>query len=156
RGSCPDRPARWRRTACAMPAPSPPSHRPLRRSLRWPPRQQPAATPAPAIPADAAPTAPAPTSPTFRAHRQTTATALLGPPSHHHTQQHINYLRDIPLATLDQRVLVVGSGGLSHDPPIPTLKTATPTVAERIVHGRPLTPEQRLARQIAVIDAARS
>jgi 2,3-dihydroxyphenylpropionate 1,2-dioxygenase len=60
------------------------------------------------------------------------------------------------LATLDERVLVVGSGGLSHDPPVPTLATATPTVAERIVHGRPVSPEQRLARQTAVIDAARS
>jgi 2,3-dihydroxyphenylpropionate 1,2-dioxygenase len=60
------------------------------------------------------------------------------------------------LATLNKRVLVVGSGGLSHDPPVPTLATATPTVVERIVHGRPMTSEQRLARQTAVIDAARS
>jgi 2,3-dihydroxyphenylpropionate 1,2-dioxygenase len=60
------------------------------------------------------------------------------------------------LATLNKRVLVVGSGGLSHDPPVPTLATATPAVVERIVHGRPMTPEQRLARQTAVINAARS
>jgi 2,3-dihydroxyphenylpropionate 1,2-dioxygenase len=60
------------------------------------------------------------------------------------------------LATLTKRVLVLGSGGLSHDPPVPTLATATPAVVERIVHGRPMTPEQRLARQNAVIDAARS
>jgi 2,3-dihydroxyphenylpropionate 1,2-dioxygenase len=60
------------------------------------------------------------------------------------------------LATLDKRVLVMGSGGLSHDPPVPTLKTATPAVVERIVHGRPMTSEQRLARQTAVIDAAKS
>ena len=60
------------------------------------------------------------------------------------------------LSTLHKRVLVVGSGGLSHDPPVPTLATATPTVAERIVHGRPMTSEQRLARQTAVMDAARS
>jgi 2,3-dihydroxyphenylpropionate 1,2-dioxygenase len=60
------------------------------------------------------------------------------------------------LATLDKRVLVVGSGGLSHDPPVPTLATATPAVVERIVHGRPMTAEQRLARQTVVIDAARS
>ena len=31
------------------------------------------------------------------------------------------------LATLNKRVLVVGSGGLSHDPPVPTLATATGT-----------------------------
>jgi 2,3-dihydroxyphenylpropionate 1,2-dioxygenase len=58
------------------------------------------------------------------------------------------------LATLDKRVLVMGSGGLSHDPPVPTLPTASPAVVERIVHGRPITAEQRLARQTAVIDAA--
>jgi 2,3-dihydroxyphenylpropionate 1,2-dioxygenase len=58
------------------------------------------------------------------------------------------------LATLDKRVLVVGSGGLSHDPPVPTLATATPAVVQRIVHGAPMTPEQRLARQTAVMDAA--
>lgn len=59
------------------------------------------------------------------------------------------------LATLHQRVLVVGSGGLSHDPPVPTLATATPQIVERIVHGRPMTSEQRSARQTAVIDAAK-
>ena len=46
------------------------------------------------------------------------------------------------LATLNKRVLVMGSGGLSHDPPVPTLATATPAVVERIVHGRPMTSEQ--------------
>ena len=60
------------------------------------------------------------------------------------------------LATLDKRVLVVGSGGLSHSPPVPTLATAAPAVLERIVHGRPMTSEQRQARQATVIDAAKS
>jgi 2,3-dihydroxyphenylpropionate 1,2-dioxygenase len=60
------------------------------------------------------------------------------------------------LTTLNKRVLVMGSGGLSHDPPVPTLATATPAVVERIVHGQPMTSEQRLARQTAVMDAARS
>jgi 2,3-dihydroxyphenylpropionate 1,2-dioxygenase len=60
------------------------------------------------------------------------------------------------LATLDKRVLVVGSGGLSHSPPVPTLATAPPAVLRRIVHGEPMTPEQREARQAAVIDAAKS
>lgn len=59
------------------------------------------------------------------------------------------------LATLDKRVLVLGSGGLSHSPPVPTLATAPPAVLERIVDGRPMTPEQRQARQAAVIAAAR-
>ncbi|WP_442930502.1 3-carboxyethylcatechol 2,3-dioxygenase [Mycobacterium sp. NBC_00419] len=59
------------------------------------------------------------------------------------------------LAGLDRRVLVVGSGGLSHDPPVPTLTTAPPAALERIVHGAPMTPEQRRARQEAVAAAAR-
>jgi 2,3-dihydroxyphenylpropionate 1,2-dioxygenase len=60
------------------------------------------------------------------------------------------------LATLDKRVLVIGSGGLSHSPPVPTLATAPPAVLERIVHGQPMTSEQRQARQATVIDAAKS
>ncbi|HUE33990.1 MAG TPA: 3-carboxyethylcatechol 2,3-dioxygenase [Mycobacterium sp.] len=59
------------------------------------------------------------------------------------------------LATLDKRVLVLGSGGLSHSPPVPTLATAPPAVLERIVHGRPMTSDQRQARQATVIDAAK-
>jgi 2,3-dihydroxyphenylpropionate 1,2-dioxygenase len=59
------------------------------------------------------------------------------------------------LATLDRRVLIVGSGGLSHDPPVPTLATATGSVLDRIVQGRPMTSEQRMARQAAVMAAAR-
>ena len=58
------------------------------------------------------------------------------------------------LTTLHTRVLVVASGGLSHDPPVPTLATAPPGVLDRIVNGRPMTPEQRQARQTAVMAAA--
>ena len=58
------------------------------------------------------------------------------------------------LAGLDQRVLVLGSGGLSHDPPVPTLATAPPAALDRIVHGVPMTAEQRRARQDAVSRAA--
>ena len=58
------------------------------------------------------------------------------------------------LATLNKRVLLVGSGGLSHDPPVPTLATAPPAALDRIVHGAPMSQEQRMARQGAVIDAA--
>lgn len=42
----------------------------------------------------------------------------------------------------DERVLFVGSGGLSHDPPVPQLDTAPPPVAERLVSGRALTAEE--------------
>lgn len=45
-------------------------------------------------------------------------------------------------AQRDQRVLVVGSGGLSHDPPVPDLDTAPPALAERLVSGRPLTEQE--------------
>lgn len=58
------------------------------------------------------------------------------------------------LTTLDQRVLVIGSGGLSHDPPVPTLATAPPAALDRIVRGVPMTPDQRMARQNAVVAAA--
>jgi 2,3-dihydroxyphenylpropionate 1,2-dioxygenase len=60
------------------------------------------------------------------------------------------------LATLDKRVLLIGSGGLSHSPPVPTLATAPEAVLQRIVHGVPMTSEQRQARQTAVMDAARN
>lgn len=60
------------------------------------------------------------------------------------------------LAALDRRVLVIGSGGLSHSPPVPTLATAGAPVRQRIVHGEPMTTEQRAARQAQVIEAARN
>lgn len=59
------------------------------------------------------------------------------------------------LGALDKRVLVVGSGGLSHDPPVPTLATAPPAALDRIVGGAPMSPDGRTARQEAVIAAAR-
>ena len=60
------------------------------------------------------------------------------------------------LATLGMRVLVVGSGGLSHDPPVPTLATAPPTALDRIVHGAPMSTEARQVREVAVMEAARA
>lgn len=59
------------------------------------------------------------------------------------------------LRELDRRVLVVGSGGLSHDPPVPRLAEASPEVAERITHGHNPTPEQRARRESATVAAAR-
>jgi 2,3-dihydroxyphenylpropionate 1,2-dioxygenase len=58
------------------------------------------------------------------------------------------------LATLDKRVLVIGSGGLSHDPPVPTLATAPAGALGRIVAGEPISPEQRQTRQTMVMAAA--
>src|SRR4051812_25188626 len=58
------------------------------------------------------------------------------------------------LASLGKRVLVVGSGGLSHDPPVPTLATAPAAALGRLVGGAPMSAEGRAARQDAVIAAA--
>jgi 2,3-dihydroxyphenylpropionate 1,2-dioxygenase len=55
-----------------------------------------------------------------------------------------------------RRVLFVGSGGLSHNPPIPDIENAPPEVAERLIAGRNMTPEQRAVREQRVIDAARA
>ncbi len=55
---------------------------------------------------------------------------------------------------LGRRVLVVGSGGLSHDPPVPRLSEAPPEVAERLTHGRNPTREQRAVRERGTIAAA--
>jgi 2,3-dihydroxyphenylpropionate 1,2-dioxygenase len=60
------------------------------------------------------------------------------------------------IATLGKRVLLLGSGGLSHDPPVPTLATAPSGARNRIVHGKPMTSGQREARQVAVMEAAQN
>lgn len=59
-------------------------------------------------------------------------------------------------AALGRRVLFIGSGGLSHDPPVPTLEGAAPEVAAQLIsEGRRLTPDQRAARQMRVVQAGR-
>jgi 2,3-dihydroxyphenylpropionate 1,2-dioxygenase len=59
-------------------------------------------------------------------------------------------------ASLNRRVLIIGSGGLSHDPPVPRLEGAAPEVAAALIsEGRRLTPEQRAGRQSRVIQAGR-
>lgn len=55
-------------------------------------------------------------------------------------------------AGLGIRVLLMGSGGLSHDPPTPTLKDATPETFERLISG--LTPDAREKRQRNTISVA--
>lgn len=60
------------------------------------------------------------------------------------------------LSTLETRALVIGSGGLSHDPPVPTLATAPPAAYGRIVLGEPMSAEQRQVRQAAVMEAAQN
>lgn len=58
-------------------------------------------------------------------------------------------------ATLDKRVLFLGSGGLSHDPPVPVLDGAPPRVADALIEGRPPTPEQRARGEERVLQAGR-
>lgn len=59
-------------------------------------------------------------------------------------------------ARLDKRVLVVGSGGISHEPPVPEIATADADAAERLIAGRNPTPEARAARQARTIAAAQA
>src|ERR1700757_2482905 len=58
-------------------------------------------------------------------------------------------------AELNRRVLFVGSGGLSHDPPVPVLDGAPPRVADALIEGHPPTPEQRNRGEQRVIQAGR-
>jgi 2,3-dihydroxyphenylpropionate 1,2-dioxygenase len=58
-------------------------------------------------------------------------------------------------AGLDRRVLVIGSGGLSHDPPVPQLEGAPPEVAERLIAGRNPSAEQRAQREQRVYATGR-
>jgi 2,3-dihydroxyphenylpropionate 1,2-dioxygenase len=60
------------------------------------------------------------------------------------------------LAGLDERVLIIGSGGLSHDPPVPRLDTATEQQRAMILNGRHPSPEARAVREQRVIAAAKA
>lgn len=57
------------------------------------------------------------------------------------------------LDTLPGRVLLIGSGGLSHEPPVPTLDHPDPDVRERITVKRLPTPEQIAAKTQRVMAA---
>lgn len=57
--------------------------------------------------------------------------------------------------TLDRRVAFIASGGLSHNPPVPTLEGASPELAERLIAGRNPGPEQRALRESRTLQAAR-
>jgi len=58
------------------------------------------------------------------------------------------------LAGLNQRVLVIGSGGLSHDPPIPRIGQAPPEVEELLIAGRDTSPERMQAKLKRNLDVA--
>lgn len=56
---------------------------------------------------------------------------------------------------LDQKVLLVGSGGLSHDVPVPRLRQSPPEAVAYIVDKR-RTPEEQTAREEAVFQAGQA
>jgi 2,3-dihydroxyphenylpropionate 1,2-dioxygenase len=58
------------------------------------------------------------------------------------------------LARRPERVLVIGSGGLSHDPPVPALDTAPAPVADRLVSGRKLTSDEEQRKHAGAIAEA--
>lgn len=51
----------------------------------------------------------------------------------------------------NERVLILGTGGLSHDPPTPQMGAVPPEVEEFLIAGRNPTPEARQARQAKII-----
>jgi 2,3-dihydroxyphenylpropionate 1,2-dioxygenase len=59
------------------------------------------------------------------------------------------------LASEGKRVTIVGSGGLSHDPPTPRLDMSPPDVARRLVVRHTPTQDELDARESRVIKAAR-
>ncbi len=52
-----------------------------------------------------------------------------------------------------KRVLLAASGGLSHDPPLPDIRTASAEVREGLIGGRNPTSEARDARERRVLEA---
>lgn len=54
---------------------------------------------------------------------------------------------------LPQRTLVIGSGGLSHEPPVPTFDHPDPAIHERITVKRPPTPDEVEAKTQRVMAA---
>jgi 2,3-dihydroxyphenylpropionate 1,2-dioxygenase len=55
------------------------------------------------------------------------------------------------VAKLNKRVLILGTGGLSHEPPVPLLAGAPEEIANFLIAGRNPTPEKRAARQANTI-----
>lgn len=51
-----------------------------------------------------------------------------------------------------ERILILGSGGLSHDPPVPALAGASPAVRQRLIDGGTLNHQQRFARQMKALN----
>ena len=59
------------------------------------------------------------------------------------------------IKTLNKRVLIIGSGGLSHEPPVPVLNSCPEEVREVLIAGRNPSPEARAAREARTIAAGK-
>lgn len=59
------------------------------------------------------------------------------------------------LGGLGKRVLIIGSGGLSHDPPIGRIADAPPPVADFLINGGAIPYEGRMAMEPSIADACR-
>jgi 2,3-dihydroxyphenylpropionate 1,2-dioxygenase len=59
------------------------------------------------------------------------------------------------LAGLDMKITLVGSGGLSHDPPTPRIDQSPPSVIQRIINRATPSQEELDARESRVIKAAK-
>jgi 2,3-dihydroxyphenylpropionate 1,2-dioxygenase len=59
------------------------------------------------------------------------------------------------VATLGKRVLILGTGGLSHEPPVPLLAGAPQDIANFLIAGRNPTPEARAAREARTVAAGK-
>lgn len=60
------------------------------------------------------------------------------------------------IAKLDKRVLILGTGGLSHEPPVPLIAGAPDDIANFLIAGRNPTAEARAARQARTIAAGKT
>ena len=58
------------------------------------------------------------------------------------------------LSTLDRRILILGSGGLSHDPPTPHFADAPPAIRQRLVDRNTPSLDDYRAREARVVRAA--
>jgi len=59
------------------------------------------------------------------------------------------------VAKLNKRVLILGTGGLSHEPPVPLIAGAPEEIANFLISGRNPTSEARAARQARTIASGR-
>jgi 2,3-dihydroxyphenylpropionate 1,2-dioxygenase len=59
------------------------------------------------------------------------------------------------IAGLGKRVLILGTGGLSHEPPVPVIADAHDDIRNFLIAGRNPSAETRAARQARVLAAAK-